>query len=129
MAPTLHPDHSACVQRDLARRDGPGGTYGSGVFRAAEGAAALWREEERALRMGVANASPGAKKRLTEALAVIEPKTAAISLKKVTSGEDQALNAILGDVHADAGVVLWKPDAGAAATSDAGASALGPRPR
>lgn len=125
MVPELHPDHSACVQRDLSRRDGPGGRYGRDTFRAAEGAAALWREEERALRMGLAASGPNAKKLVTEKLAIIEPATLKISLKKVDSAEDQMLTAMLGDVHADAGVMLWKPDGGApdGGASDAGAPA------
>lgn len=114
MVPELHPDHSACVQRDLSRRDGPGGRYGANTFRAAEGAAALWREEERSLRMGLGASGPNAKKLVTEKLAVIEVATMKISLKKVESAEDEMLNAMLGDVHADAGVMLWKGDAGAA---------------
>ena len=121
-APEDHPDHSACVQRDLSRRDGPGGRYGNGVFRAAEGAAALWREEERALRMGAGAASPAAKKLIGEKLAIIEPATLKIAIKQVESTEDQMLTALLGDVHADAGIVLWKGDAGA---GDAGAGDAG----
>ncbi len=118
MVPELHPDHSACVQRDLSRRDGPGGRYGANIFRAAEGAAALWREEERSLRMGLGASGPNAKKLVTEKLAVIEPITLKISLKKVESAEDEMLTMMLGDVHADAGVALWKADAG---TPDGGA--------
>ena len=44
MPPEMTPDHSACVQKDLARKDGPGGTYGRGTWRAAEGAVALWKD-------------------------------------------------------------------------------------
>jgi hypothetical protein len=130
MAPELHPDHSACVQKDLSRRDGPGGRYGADVFRAAEGAAALWRESERSLRMGLSVAAPNAKKVITDSLAVIEPATLKISLKKVESAEDLGLTAMLGDVHADAGVMLWKPDAGASdAGAEAGADAGAPEPK
>ncbi len=128
MVPELHPDHSACVQRDLSRRDGPGGRYGANIFRAAEGAAALWREEERSLRMGLGASNPNAKKLVTEKLAVIEPLTLKISLKKVESAEDEMLTMMLGDVHADAGVALWKkPDAGAPDGGAPDASAPSPK--
>ena len=43
MPPADSPDHSACVQRDLSRKDGPGATYGQGLFRGAAGALALGR--------------------------------------------------------------------------------------
>lgn len=32
MPPQDSPDHSACVQRDLGRKEGPGATYGEGIF-------------------------------------------------------------------------------------------------
>ena len=112
MPPELHPDHSACVQRDLARREGPGGRYGTGVFRAAEAAASLWRAEERMLRIGNTNAAPAAQKFVTDKLAMTEPLTAKISLKKVQSADEiQEVN-FMGDVHAEAGVRLFRPDGG-----------------
>jgi hypothetical protein len=118
-------DHSACVQHDLARREGPGGAYGAGVFRALEGSLALWRETERALRIGQANAAPAVKSVLETKLKAIEAATQAIGTKKVDSVNSAADVAMLGDVHADAGIILWKDkDAGADGGSDGG-SGLG----
>jgi hypothetical protein len=45
-------DHSPCVQRDLARNGGPGGTYGFGLWRAASAALAFTRELAQALAEG-----------------------------------------------------------------------------
>jgi hypothetical protein len=115
-------DHSACVYHDLSRREGPGSSYGAGTFRALEGSLALWRETERALRLGLANASPVAKPVLERKLAVIEPATQAIATKKVASASPVEAVQMLGDVHADAGVVLFKArDAGAEGGADGGA--------
>ncbi len=41
---TVQADHSPCVQRDLGRNGGPGGTYGFGIWRAAAGALAMTRD-------------------------------------------------------------------------------------
>jgi hypothetical protein len=112
MPPEIHPDHSACVQRDLTRREGPGGRYGTGVFRAAEGAAAMWRDEERALRIGSNVASPAVQKVVTEMLTQIEPMTLKIAIKKVESADEQAMVGFMAEVHADAGVLLMKLDGG-----------------
>ncbi len=119
----LTADHAACVQKDLARREGPGASYGSGHLRAAEGALALWRETERALRLGLPLAEPGPKAVLTKKLAVIEAATSKIETKK-QAPTSAAILGYMGDVHAEAGVMLFKPhDAGAdaAARGDAGA--------
>ena len=85
LAPELRAEHSTCVQKHLSLRDGPGGRYGSGTFRAAEGAMALWRETERALRQGLEHASPEARASITKDLAVIEPATQRIGLRRDTS--------------------------------------------
>jgi hypothetical protein len=113
-------DHAACVQRDLKRREGPGGSYGSGTFRALEGSLALWRETERALRIGVANAGGAAKTTLEAKLKTIEAATQAIGTKKIASASPAPVVEMLGDIHAEAGIVLWK-DAGADAAAEAGA--------
>jgi hypothetical protein len=116
-------DHSACVQTDLKRREGPGGAYGAGTFRALEGSLALWREAERSLRLGLASASPSARAALERRLAVIERATQAIQAKKLASATPDATVLMLGDLHTDAGVALFRgPDGGPA---DAGA---GPPP-
>jgi hypothetical protein len=113
MAPEIHPDHSACVQRDLSRREGPGGRYGSGILRAAEGAAALWRDEERALRMGGNVAAPAVQKVVIDRLAQIEPMTLKMSIKKMEPVDETAMVGFMADVHADAGVFIIKTDGGA----------------
>lgn len=125
----LTADHAACVQKDLTRREGMGASYGEGTFRALEGALALWRETERALRLGLAAAEPAAKSTLEKKLAIIEPATQKIATKKVESATQKATVIALGDMHADAGVVLFKPrDAGAdgsTPSADAGAAQRG----
>jgi hypothetical protein len=107
-------DHAACVHRDLGRREGPGSSYGSGTFRALEGSLAVWRETERALRLGLANASPAAKAMLETKLKVIEPATQAIATKRIASASPPEAVLMLADVHADAGVpIIRSKDAGA----------------
>jgi hypothetical protein len=107
-------DHSACVHQDLARREGPGSSYGAGTFRALEGSLARWRETERALRLGLSSAGPAAKEVIEKKLAIIEPATQAIATKKVASASPVETVTMIGDVHADAGIVLFRvKDAGA----------------
>ncbi len=114
LPPDVHPDHAACVHKDLGRREGPGPRYGAGMLRAAEGAAAAWRETERALRVGLDHASPGARERVTAKLVLIEAATARLSIKKVDAPQTpQDVLSTLSDVHTDAGVALFKPDGGA----------------
>lgn len=123
IAPEHSADHSACVHKDLARREGPGGTYGSGLLRAAEGALALWREAERALRLGLPNAEPGPKAVLEKKLSIIEAATRKIETAKVESTTPSSVLSFMGDVHAEAGVALFKTrDAGSDAGGPAGAS-------
>ena len=116
-------EHSACVHRDLQRREGPGGSYGEGTLRALEGSLALWREAERALRLGLPNAGPLAKSTIETKLKTIEAATQAIATKKLASNISAPVVEMLGDVHADAGVILWR-DAGA---KDGGTDAVAPR--
>ena len=107
-------DHAACVYRDLGRREGPGSSYGSGTFRALEGSLALWRETERALRLGLASSGPAAKAMLETKLKIIEPATQAIATKRIASASPPEAVLMLADVHADAGVPLLRAkDAGA----------------
>jgi hypothetical protein len=96
-------DNSACVQKDLSRREGPGGRYGSGTFRALEGALSIWRETERALRMGLGHCDPGPRATIEKKLSLIEPATRKIETRKVESDSSGALN-FMSDVHAEAGV-------------------------
>ncbi len=114
-------EHSACVHKDLKRREGPGGAYGDGTPRAIEGALALWREAERALRVGLPSAAPAAKAVLEGKMKTIEAATQAIKTTRLASTVPAATTDMLGDLHADAGVVLWDAGAKDSGASDAGA--------
>jgi hypothetical protein len=118
----LTADHAACVHKDLSRREGMGPSYGEGTFRALEGALALWRETERALRLGLTVAEPAAKSALEKKLAVIEPATQKIATKKVDSAVQKQTVIALGDMHADAGVVLFRMRDAGADGGDAGSA-------
>lgn len=120
IAPEHSADHSACVQKDLSRREGPGASYGSGTLRAAEGALALWREAERALRLGLPNAAQASRATLERKLPIIEAATRKIETVKQDPATPSSLLSLMGQAHAEAGVVLFK-------TNDAGADA-GPSP-
>jgi hypothetical protein len=85
MPPADSPDHSACVQRDLGRKDGPGGTYGQGLFRGAAGALALWKEALAALHEGEAQTDAGAKDALARRLSALDADTPKIVLKVVAA--------------------------------------------
>jgi hypothetical protein len=120
--PELSADHSACVQRDLSRREGPGATYGTGTFRALEGALALWRDTERALRIGLAQAAPAVKAMLEKKLVIIEASAQRIEPRKLASAPPAAI--YMDSVHEEAGVPFTpRRDAGAA---DAGTDARAP---
>lgn len=118
--PEQDPDHSACVYEDLARRDGPGGTYGEGIFRALQGAVSLYREAARSLRMGMGNADPGPKATIEKKLATIEDAD-----KKIVLPEQQFRSnaAMFGMFHGDAGI----PITDVPGMADAGAK-TGPAP-
>lgn len=105
-------EHASCVHKDLARREGPGSSYGSGTFRALEGSLALWREAERSLRIGLPSMSASAKATIEPKLKTIEAATQAIVTKKMQSATSAPVIEMLGALHADAGVILWR-DAGA----------------
>lgn len=117
----LTADHAACVQRDLKRRDGMGPSYGEGTFRALEGALALWRDAERALRLGLGVSAAATRTRLEAELTVIEAATQKNVTRKIPGTQQREVLQFLGDLHADAGVALFRPDAGASARADAGA--------
>lgn len=118
LSPERTSDHSPCVQRDLGRPGGPGGTYGQGVWRAAMGAATLWREESRILHDGAAQMEGKPKERLLAELAIIDGATGKTAMKTIETPQNGAFYAI--GVHDDAGVALsTMPDA--SAPKDAGA--------
>jgi hypothetical protein len=105
----MMPDHSACVQKDLGRKDGPGGTYGRGAWRAAEGAVALWKDTARALKDGIGVMSGKPRATVEAKLNTIDETTAKIELKKVP--REDAWIQDMSQLHADAGAPMG-PDAG-----------------
>lgn len=117
----LTAERAACVHQDLSRREGKGASYGEGTFRALEGALALWRETERALRLGLDAADPRVRRILEAKLAIIEPATQRCAPKKLDASASKETLVMLGEVHADAGVVLFR-------VRDAGADAAAPSP-
>ena len=92
MPPADSPDHSACVQRDLGRKDGPGGAYGQGIFRGAAGALALLKETTSALHEGSAQMDGNAKEALDRRLAILDAAIAKIALKTVEAPAGNAWN-------------------------------------
>ena len=117
LPPERTSDHSPCVQRDLGRAGGPGGTYGQGLWRAGMGALILWKEEALILRDGSAHMDGKAKERLLAQLAIIEDASTKMEMKPVETPKNGALYAI--GMHDDAGVGLaTSPDGG---PRDAGA--------
>ena len=81
--PVDSPDHSACVQRVLSRKDGPGAAYGQGLFRGAAGALASWKETLAALHDGSSQMAGRTKEVLDKRLSAIDAATAKIALEKV----------------------------------------------
>jgi hypothetical protein len=100
----MMPDHSPCVQKDLGRKDGPGGTYGRGLFRAAEGAVALWKDAAAALREGLAAMGGTPRQTVDGKLTTIDAATAKVVLKKVP--RDDGWIKEMTNLHSDAGVPL-----------------------
>jgi hypothetical protein len=108
------PEHASCVHRDLTRREGPGASYGSGVFRAAEGAAAVLRETERALRLGLTTMTGARKSAVERRLKFIEEATKKLTLaRQEAPGTAGTTTQLLLEAHADAGVLMGPRDAGA----------------
>jgi hypothetical protein len=101
------PDHSPCVQRDLARKHGPGGTYGQGEGRAAAAALAFVRDWVDALHDGAKLMSGAPKKALDDVLAAVDADLVKLDLEKVEapSGNAWALGAAQhGTPASDAGI-------------------------
>ena len=103
LAPEMTADHAPCVQKDLGRKDGPGGTYGFGTFRAAEGAIALFKDAIRSLREGTARMAPSARTVVEAKLGPLDAAMAAVVLKKLPPPPDNSM--FMTDAHADAGGV------------------------
>lgn len=83
LTPVRSPDNSACVQKDLARTDGPGGAYGYGLWRAAAAALALWKDAVRALDAGASLTTSAPREALDGYLKTVDAATAKIVLKQV----------------------------------------------
>jgi hypothetical protein len=101
-------DHSPCVQKDLERASGPKehGRYGTGVWRAALGALALWRDAVAALKEGAAHADQGVRGKLVAAVGsteVIAGKVVAVPPQAVAA--PPSILALLNGMHVDAGAV------------------------
>lgn len=92
MPPADSPDHSACVQRDLSRKDGPGPAYGQGLFRGAAGALASWKETLAALHDGSSQMIGKTKEVLDKRVSAIDAATAKIALEKVEAPAGNAWN-------------------------------------
>jgi hypothetical protein len=96
------------------------------MFRALEGSLALWREAERALRQGLPSMGGAAKVTVGAKLKTIETATLAIATKKLADAGPESTLTMLGEMHADAGVAVWKGADGGGADGggavDAGAA-------
>jgi hypothetical protein len=84
-SPAASPDHAPCVQHDLERKDGPGPAYGDGLWRAAAGGAALWKEASHALTLGIGITDGGVRRTLRRDLDVIEASTRELAVRTVTT--------------------------------------------
>ncbi len=109
MAPEDSPDHSACVQKDLGRKDGPGAGYGQGLHRGTAGALALWKEALGAMHEGSAQMSGTYKESLEARLAVINAATPKIVPKHVEAPAGNTWGQMLDEHRAPLGAF---PDAG-----------------
>ena len=112
LPPELRAEHSPCVHKHLSLRDGPGARYGEGTWRAAEGAMALWRETERALRQGLPGAQASARDDISADLRIIEDATQKHGLKKLQATVAADVMQRLAEAHGEAGVPLSPIDAG-----------------
>jgi hypothetical protein len=120
MPPEMRPDHAPCVQHDLERKDGAGAAYGFGVWRAAAGVAALWKDEARALRAGLDAAHGNARDALEAKLAVIDAATAKMAFKSLPSAANAAWGQEMQQAHGVAsapGPAAPAPPASAAPSS------------
>lgn len=103
-------DHSACVQKDLGREGGPGGTYGHGVWRSAAGLLALVRETVHVLKDGIGAMGGKYKDALSARLGVVDGALARLLLVKLA--DPPPSGGMLGE-HLEAGALPAPKDAGA----------------
>jgi hypothetical protein len=118
LVPDESPDHSACVQRDLTRKDGPGAAYGDGLWRAAAGAAALWKDGSRALTIGFGTTEGAVRRAIERRLGAIDAATHDLAVRTVATTQTAGYGASGAAGHPD----RLAPGSGGA---DAGAA---PRP-
>ena len=104
-------DHSACVQKDLGREGGPGGTYGHGVWRSAAGLLAFVRETVHVLKDGSGTMGGKYKDALNARLGVIDGALAKVVLVKLEDPPPAGMD-MVGE-HLDAGALPAPRDAGA----------------
>jgi hypothetical protein len=114
--PEARVDHAVCVQRDLDRPTGPRehGRYGSGLWRGAEGALALWKAAAAALRGGLANTGAALEPVLGAEVDTIDAALAKTAPKHLASPPDYAMYAnaghgVAGGDASDAGSVAARP--------------------
>ncbi len=103
MAPEDSPDHSACVQHDLVRKDGPGAGYGNGLHRGTAGALALWRDALDAMHEGSTQMSGKYKEALDARLATLDAATPKIVTKHVEAPAGNAWGQVLDEHRAPLG--------------------------
>jgi hypothetical protein len=122
-------DHSACVQKDLERTTGPTehGKYGTGLWRGAIGALALWKEAGAALHQGAPRADRSVKSAVEARVAAAE----AVLSKVVAAPTDvppeiPAYLTRLSAMHADAGALPRAPPLPALARPTAQPAGSGP---
>ncbi len=104
LPPEEGPNNARCVQLDLMRKTGPGGAYGQGLWRAAAGALAVWKDTVDALEGGTKLMSGDRKAAVDRALATLQDATPKMSVKQVAAPAGNAWNATMGE-HQDAGVM------------------------
>jgi hypothetical protein len=105
---------SACVHKDMTRRDGPGADYSpDALSRTSAGAIALYQDTVRALRFGLKNANEPTRKFVEKKLESVEQQAQLIKLK-LPQQERNRIHDYLGAVHGEVGIELYKQDGGAA---------------
>ena len=105
-------DHSACVQKDLGREGGPGGTYGHGVWRAAAGLLAFVRETVHVVKDGLGTMGGKYKDAVNARLGVVDAALAKVVLVKLEDPPPAGPDMV--SEHLDAGAMPVAKDAGRA---------------
>lgn len=104
-------DHSACVQKDLGREGGPGGTYGHGIWRAAAGLLAFVRETVHVVKDGLGTMGGKYKDSVNARLGVVDAALATVVLVKLEDPPPAGMD-MVGE-HLEAGALPAAKDAGA----------------